>query len=59
MGQENDSGMIAGQYISPGFVTHGLVAVPTNEAVRYAKLTQWAFSAGTALQTSDREDTND
>ncbi len=26
----NDSGMIAGQYNSPGFVEHGFIAVPTN-----------------------------
>jgi len=51
--------MIAGQYNSPGFVAHSLVALPTNEEVRYAKLTQWVFSAGTALQTSDRADAND
>jgi hypothetical protein len=30
VGSINDSGMIAGQYNTPGFVTHGFVAVPLN-----------------------------
>jgi uncharacterized membrane protein len=30
VGSINDSGIIAGQYNSPGFVTHGFIAVPTN-----------------------------
>jgi len=30
VGSINDSGMMAGQYSSPGFVTHGFLAVPTN-----------------------------